>query len=79
MENESKKPSSKKIKTVWAIIIVLVIAAVAGGMIYFFANGNELQDDIYSISFSSPVQFHKTVIQKATSTTSSKLPKPVKK
>lgn len=56
MQSEIKK---KSIKTFWAITSVLVAAVIAGGIIYFNVYSSMIQDDIYSISFSSPIQIHK--------------------
>lgn len=57
--NNNKSQTGVHIRPFWAVVIIAVIAAVAGGVIYFYTQGNELQDDIYSISFYSPVQIHK--------------------
>ena len=61
MQNNNQPQSGRHIKSFWAITIIAVIAVVLGGIIYFYTQGNELQDDIYSISFSAPVQIHKQV------------------
>ncbi|MDR3642140.1 MAG: hypothetical protein P4L74_00755 [Candidatus Doudnabacteria bacterium] len=69
MQENNKSKSGLHIRPFWAVTIVAVVAAVAGGIIYFYTQANELQDDIYSISFISPIQIHK---QK--NPTSTKLP-----
>jgi len=61
MQNNNQPQSGRHIKSFWAITIIAVLAVVLGGIIYFYTQGNELQDDIYSISFTSPVQVHKQV------------------
>ena len=61
MQNNNQSQSGRHIKSFWAITIIVVLAVVLGGIIYFYTQGNELQDDIYSISFTSPVQIHKQV------------------
>ncbi len=56
--NEANK-NTKHISTFWAMFMVFVVTAVAGGVIYFYARNNQFQEDLYSISFSSPVHFRK--------------------
>lgn len=56
----------KIVKPFWAITIIAVVALVLGGVIYFFTQGYELNEDIYSISFSAPVQIHKHTKKSAT-------------
>lgn len=60
MQNNNVQAGPRRhIKPFWTITIVAVAAAIVGGIIYFYSQGNELQDEIYSISFTSPVQIHK--------------------
>jgi flagellar basal body-associated protein FliL len=66
--NINSSTPAKKLKTSWAVIILLTIAAVLGGVVYFYSISNELQDDMYSVSFTSPVHIEKVVKKPATKT-----------
>ena len=61
MENNASQNThspAKHIKPVWGMIIVAVVAAVLGGIVTYAAFSGEMQDDLYSISFTSPIQIH---------------------
>jgi hypothetical protein len=61
MQSNSQNQNGIHIKPFWAITITAVVALVLGGVIYFYTQDNERLDDIYSISFTSPIQIHKQV------------------
>ncbi|HYV33344.1 MAG TPA: hypothetical protein VE973_00650, partial [Candidatus Limnocylindria bacterium] len=58
-------PKSKYNLTFWQLFLVIVLALVLGGFIFYFAYGNILQDELYSISFTR---------HNAATTTPSKIP-----
>ena len=69
MQNNNQNQNAKHIRPFWTITIVVVIAVILGGVIYFYTLGNELQDDLFSISFTSPVHIQRVVKKPAAKTT----------
>ncbi len=41
----------RHVKSFWGIVIIFVVGMVAGGVIYFVAQNNILQDEVGSVSF----------------------------
>lgn len=66
MANNNQNGKSKH--NFWHLFIILVVAAITGGVIYFYAIGNMQQDDLNSLAFWAP---HK---QAPVATTSHKAP-----
>lgn len=51
METNSKQKGSKHMRPFWPLMIVFVLAALLGGIILGVAYSNQLQDEIFSLSF----------------------------
>ena len=64
--------SKKHLGGFWPIFIIVIVSMIAGGVVYAFASGNIMQDELDSITFPS--------LRYAAPKTASKLPaKPVVK
>lgn len=61
MANNNNKPNPKHINSFWALFIVVIVSMVAGGIIYAFAFGNQLQDNVDSSFFLPRFMSHKCV------------------
>ncbi|HVY68154.1 MAG TPA: hypothetical protein VHA30_04655 [Patescibacteria group bacterium] len=52
MPNNPVKPGeSRQYRTFWPAFIIVIVGLVAAGVVYYFAYGNMLQDDIDSDTF----------------------------
>jgi hypothetical protein len=60
MGNQNKK-DLKHLGSFWPLFIIVIISMVAGGIVYAFASGNVLQDEIDSISFPAHTFTQKSV------------------
>jgi hypothetical protein len=51
MENPVNGQKTRHFSGFWPIFLIVIVAAIAAFTIYLFANGNIVQDQIYSTSF----------------------------
>ena len=49
--NTQNKKGINNLGGFWPIFIIVIVSMIAGGVVYAFANGNILQDELDSISF----------------------------
>ena len=64
MANNGNSQKTMHFKGFWPIFIIAIVALIAGFTIYMFANGNILQDQVYSTTFWSHFQ-RKPSVKKA--------------
>ena len=51
MPNNQNKKGLKNLGGFWPIFIIVIVSMIAGGVVYAFASGNIMQDEIYSVTF----------------------------
>jgi len=61
MQKNEVKKDPKHLNSFWPLFIVVVVSMIAGGIIFAFAYGNVLQDDIDSAFFLPHVAHPKCV------------------
>lgn len=64
MANNGSSQKTKHFSGFWPIFIIVIVAAVAAVIVYLYANGNILQDQVDSTTFWSHWQ-HKPAVKKA--------------
>ena len=66
MTDFQNQPNPQHSRAFWPIFIIIVVSLIAGGIIYFYANGNVQEDEVNSSTFWSHLNIAKPAAKSPT-------------